>query len=147
MLRLASERDIDFLVGIHKVSFETERITYKEFIMHLRNNRSRVTVYQDTFLVGYCIGVYLFTSKRARLYSVGVLPDNRRRGILSSFLEDFERDARQNKLEELFLEVEEDNELALGSYKRFGFEQYGVFPKYYENGKDAIRLKKLLTLV
>ena len=101
---------------------------------------------QDTFPVGYCIGVYLFTSKRARLYSVGVLPDNRRRGILLSFLEDFERDARQNKLDELFLEVEEDNHGALSVYKRFGFEQYGIFPKYYENGKDAIRLKKLCTL-
>jgi ribosomal protein S18 acetylase RimI-like enzyme len=146
MLRLASERDIDFLVGIHNVSFETERITRKEFIMHLRSNRSRVMIDEDVFPIGYCIGVYLFTSKRARLYSVGVLPDNRRKGILLSFLEDFERDARQNKLDELFLEVEEDNHGALSVYKRFGFEQYGIFPKYYENGKDAIRLKKLCTL-
>ena len=146
MLRLASERDIDFLVGIHNVSFETERITRKEFIMHLRSNRSRVMIYQDAFPVAYSIGVYLFTSKRARLYSVGVLPDNRRKGILLSFLEDFERDARQNNLDELFLEVEEDNHGALSVYKRFGFEQYGIFPKYYENGKDAIRLKKLCTL-
>ena len=146
MLRLASERDIDFLVGIHNVSFETERITRKEFIMHLRSNRSRVMIYQDAFPVAYSIGVYLFTSKRARLYSVGVLPDNRRKGILLSFLEDFEQDARQNKLDELFLEVEEDNHGALSVYKKFGFEQYGIFPKYYENGKDAIRLKKLCTL-
>lgn len=146
MLRLASERDIDFLVGIHTISFETERITRKEFLMHLRSNRSRVVICQDSLPIAYCIGVYLFTSKRARLYSVGVMPDNRRRGILLSFLQDFERDAIENKLTELFLEVEEDNERALNIYKRFGFEQYGIFPKYYENGKDAIRLKKLLTL-
>lgn len=146
MLRLATERDIDFLVGIHKASFETERITRKEFIMHLRSNRSRVMIYEDAFPVGYCIGVYLFTSKRARLYSVGIMPDHRRRGILLTFLQDFERDAREGQLGELFLEAEEDNERALNIYKRFGFEHYGVFPKYYENGKDAIRLKKLLTL-
>ena len=118
----------------------------KELLMHLRSNRSRVTIYQDVFPVAYCIGVYLFTSKRARLYSVGVMPDARNKKILLSFLQDFERDARERELDELFLEVEDGNDRALNIYKRFGFEQYGVFPKYYENGKDAIRLKKLCTL-
>lgn len=145
MIRHARDSDIDVLVGMHTVSFETERITRKEFLMHLRSNRSRVTIFEDALPVAYCIGVYLFTSKRARLYSVGVMPDARKRGILLSFLQDFERDAREGELEELFLEVEQDNERALNIYKRFGFEQYGIFPKYYENGKDAIRLKKLLT--
>jgi ribosomal protein S18 acetylase RimI-like enzyme len=146
MLRLATYRDIDFLVGIHGSSFETERISRKEFTMHLRSDRSRVMIYQDSFPVGYCIGVYLFTSKRARLYSVGVMPDHRNKKILLTFLNDLEKDAREKHLEELFLEAEEDNKRAIDIYNRFGFEQYGVLPKYYENGKNAVRLKKLLTI-
>ena len=152
MLKLAAPNDIDTLLAIEEVCFEHDKIDYLEFRKHLKNDRSRVVIDQEKFEGGitspprgYYIAVYLPTSKRSRLYSAAVLPEFRRRGILGSFLTDFERDALEKNMNELFLEVESDNTEAINVYTKYGFTQYGIFPKYYENGKDALRMKKLLT--
>ena len=36
------------------------------------------------------------------------------------------------------LEVRVSNAPAIGLYKKFGFAEAGVRPKYYENGEDAL---------
>ena len=152
MLKLANESDIETLLAIEEVCFEHDKIDRLEFKKHLKNARSRVVIDQEKIEGGitspprgYYIAVYLPTSKRSRLYSAAVLPEFRRRGILNSFLRDFERDALEKDMNELFLEVEPHNADAIRVYEKNGFTQYGVFPKYYENGKDALRMKKLLT--
>ena len=152
MLRLASNNDLGTLQAIEEVCFEHDKIDLNEFKKHLKNDRSRVVIEHENTeqnimspARGYYISIYLPTSKRCRLYSAAVLPEYRRKGILSSFLRDFEGDALNKGMEELFLEVETDNEQAISVYRKHGFTEYGIFPKYYENDKDALRMKKLLT--
>lgn len=152
MLRLASESDINILLSLEEQCFESDKITREEFRKHLKNPRSRVVLEQESIEGGvtsdprgYYISIYLPMSKRCRLYRAAVAPIFRRRGILHSFLRDFERDSLEKDFLELFLEVAKDNEDAISVYQKNGFVEYGVFPKYYENGKDALRMKKLLT--
>ena len=45
---------------------------------------------------------------------------------------------------EIFLEVREDNPVARGVYQHFGFEEIGVRRRYYDDGTDAIMMRRKL---
>ncbi len=44
----------------------------------------------------------------------------------------------------ILCEVDSHNNPAIGLYKKFGMQQYNVRPQYYDNGHDALCMKKIV---
>lgn len=82
----------------------------------------------------------------AEILLVGVLPEDRGRGVATALLGSFLTHAKDTALRKVFLEVRENNEPARSLYKRLGFVQIGRRDQYYRghNGKmsAAITLAK-----
>lgn len=78
----------------------------------------------------------------AEIISIGVAPIARRTGTASALMQMVERDVKQLGGKNIFLEVDEENTPAIELYKKSGFTNAGVRPHYYENGHNAIIMKK-----
>ena len=50
--------------------------------------------------------------------------------------------AKEKGATQCFLEVRVSNENAIALYKKFGYEPYGIRAKYYEDGEDALAMKR-----
>ncbi len=80
----------------------------------------------------------------ARLYSLVTDPAHRGTGVASRLLATAEEVARERGCVSLRLEVRVDNEDAIRLYGRRGFEVVGVTDDFYEDGSDALRMRKRL---
>lgn len=78
----------------------------------------------------------------AEIISIGVAPVARRTGTASALMQIVEQDVKQAGVKTIFLEVDETNIPAIELYKKSGFTNVSVRPHYYENGHDAIIMKK-----
>ena len=71
--------------------------------------------------------------------NVAAAPAVRRRGVGTALLLEAARLARADGLREITLEVREGNRAARDFYRRHGFAESGLRPRYYaDNGEDAI---------
>ncbi len=68
--------------------------------------------------------------------TICVLPDKRRQGAASSYLNDMKAYALSEKIKKIFLEVSEKNEAARQLYGSFGFVQIARRARYYQT-KDG----------
>lgn len=80
----------------------------------------------------------------AELLTIGVVPERRRLGMAGALLRGVLKEARQAKVERVFLEVDDGNDAAIGLYRKAGFEPFGRRRGYYRNGADAIVMRKTL---
>jgi ribosomal-protein-alanine N-acetyltransferase len=81
---------------------------------------------------------------KARLYSLVVRPDYLRRGIARALLAAAEAEAGERGCRELRLEVRPDNLPAIRLYRKDGYAVTGKSGKFYEDGTDALRMRKCL---
>jgi len=101
----------------------------------------------NTFLVaeenGKLVGYSAASMKRgsAHLISIGVLGENRRRGVATSLLNNLIRILRRCGVDELWLEVKLENNEAIALYERFGFERICIVQNYYSDGSAALRMR------
>lgn len=72
---------------------------------------------------------------------LGVLPTFRRRGIGAYLLRSCEA---QLLVPRVRLSVRASNHPAISLYTRFGYQQHGVWSRYYTDGEDALVLEKTL---
>jgi ribosomal-protein-alanine N-acetyltransferase len=79
--------------------------------------------------VGFALGHV--TAEEAELWSIGVVPPCRRRGIAGALLRKTVEWAREAGAASLVLEVGEDNAPALALYRRHGFHPVGRREGYY----------------
>ena len=68
----------------------------------------------------------------------------RRQGIASKLLEHLIEYSKQHEKQSIMLEVNVQNEIALGLYKKYNFEEVGKRKKYYNNQDDAILMTLFL---
>ena len=94
-------------------------------------------------LVGYA--VYGFDGDAFSLLNLAVVPDHRKRGLARALMEDFLDDARELSVDAAWLEVAVTNDAAIALYRRFGFDDVRVRPRYYQPGDiDALVMRALL---
>ena len=86
--------------------------------------------------------VWRVTVDEAEIISIGVAPNARRTGTATALMQIVEHDAKQNGAKTIFLEVDEANYPAIALYSKCGFTNIGVRPHYYDNGNNAIMMKK-----
>ena len=91
---------------------------------------------QNSFVVWRCV------TDEAEIISIGVSPIARRTGTAYALMQIVEQDTRKNGVKNIFLEVDESNIPAINLYKKCGFKNTGLRPHYYENGHNALIMKK-----
>ena len=68
-----------------------------------------------------------------------VHPEERRHGLAARLVRHMVDEARRGSARVLSLEVRVSNHAAVSLYRRFGFREVGLRPKYYvDNGEDAL---------
>lgn len=106
--------------------------------------------YRDTFLVadqggtilGYIAGITSW--REGHIVSLAVLPTWRRKGIASQLVEELYNIFREGGKKRVKLEVRVSNTSAIELYEKLGFEKQKIVKNYYENGEDAVMMKKRL---
>ena len=77
----------------------------------------------------------------ADVQTIAVVPEQEGRGIGSALLTELIRESRLRHAEDVLLEVRADNPRAQQLYRRYGFEQIHVRPRYYRDGVDALIMR------
>ncbi|QYC38529.1 ribosomal-protein-alanine N-acetyltransferase [Nonomuraea coxensis DSM 45129] len=83
-------------------------------------------------------------SDQADVQTIAVLDKHQGRGIGSALLTELLAEARRRGAREMFLEVRADNPRAQSVYRRFEFEEIGTRRRYYDDGTDAIMMRRKL---
>jgi ribosomal-protein-alanine N-acetyltransferase len=77
----------------------------------------------------------------ADVQTIAVVPEQEGKGIGSALLTELIRESRLRRAEDVLLEVRADNPRAQQLYRRYGFEQIHVRPRYYRDGVDALIMR------
>jgi ribosomal protein S18 acetylase RimI-like enzyme len=144
-IRPARGNDVDALVAIENLVFETDRISRRSFRQLIERDTAHTLVAEiDGVLAGYCMILYRKGGGVARLYSIAAHPAHAGTGVGRALLEAAEEAAFDRQRLFLRLEVREDNARAISVYERAGYHRIGREPDYYEDGMSARRFEKVL---
>ncbi|MDH4274417.1 MAG: GNAT family N-acetyltransferase/peptidase C39 family protein [Gammaproteobacteria bacterium] len=144
-IRPATLADIAQLVVIENHAFDSDRLTRRNFrYLISEGNASALVVDYHGFVQGYVIILYNSGTSVARLYSLAVGDEYRRRGLGRALIREAEGLAREHDCICLRLEVRPDNVPAIGLFHAAGYKQFGILSDYYEDHTDALRYEKIL---
>jgi ribosomal protein S18 acetylase RimI-like enzyme len=142
-IRSARASDVDALVAVEQAVFDTDRISRRAFHGLTRSGSAAVLIAEDAgSAIGCCVVLSRAGSRKARLYSIGVLPG--RSGIGRALLAAAEDAARARGATAMRLEVREDNRRAIRLYEQSGYRPFDSKPDYYADGATALRFQKPL---
>jgi ribosomal-protein-alanine acetyltransferase len=137
--------DIAALVELEDVSFDTDRLTSRNFQYLLTKGNAACVVANDgERLIGYAMVLFNAGTSLARLYSFAVDPGARQRGVGGALMAAAEDAARDRECTCMRLEVRPDNAAAIALYRSIGYRDFGILPDFYEDHADALRLEKAL---
>ncbi|MBU1564146.1 MAG: GNAT family N-acetyltransferase [Proteobacteria bacterium] len=123
--------------------FRTDRCSKKSLRYLVQHAHVIVARQQETLeIVGYAILLGRKNSRKMRIYSFGIVPAARNRGLAGKMIEHLEDIVKISQCHMLTLEVSDSNTAAVNLYKKHGFEQYGFRLGYYEDGGHAILMRK-----
>ena len=91
---------------------------------------------------GYCC--LIVVCEDAEVGNIAVDAPFRGRGIAKALMEAMHERAKEKGATQSFLEVRVSNENAIALYKKLGYEGYGIRARYYEDGEDALVMKRAL---
>ncbi|MGI0152495.1 peptidase C39 family protein [Pseudidiomarina sp. WS423] len=145
VLRQATRTDVAQLSQIETLSYTTDRISARSFKRFIDQGVGDFQVLcVDDQVVGYFIVLYRQATELARLYSLAVHPEFRRRGYGRQLLQAAEDAADERFCLFMRLEVKVDNMAALQMYHAAGYYDMEIRAEYYEDDSDAVVLQKLL---
>lgn len=142
MIRQIRADDISQIIAIEHESFHNP---YPEDIITFLYERYRTTFLvaeQGGTILGYIAGITSW--REGHIVSVAVLPAWRRKGIASQLVEELYKIFRKYGKKRVKLEVRLSNKAAIALYENLGFERQKIVKKYYEDGEDAVMMKKRL---
>lgn len=97
---------------------------------------------EDGKAIGYACGTVLFED--AEIEKVAVVKERRGKGYGKALVNALLTLAESKGAQRVFLEVRASNAPALGLYQGAGFEKTRLRKRYYEDGEDALEMKKEL---
>lgn len=104
------------------------------------DHRMLVVAKDEDELVGYA-GINIDTYE-SEIMTIAVRPTHQGQGLGSLLLRQMLDASDAAMVPRVLLEVEVDNEPAIGLYERFGFVRSGVRPNYYGLGIDALLMER-----
>jgi len=143
----ASIEHLDRLCEIEMKCFETEAFTKQQIAYLLTDSNSAILVSKvKGEIVGFIIGKTCMDKKPAtgQILTIDVSPKHRRKGIGQRLLQEIEKTLKDKGVKIFYLEVRENNFVALSLYHKFGYKKVERLQNYYGNA-HGIRLRKVLT--
>jgi ribosomal protein S18 acetylase RimI-like enzyme len=144
--RHANINDLESLSILENNSFTSDVLSkksLKRFI--LAHNATVLVATTHTQLAGYILVLYRKSTTQARIYSLAVLKEFRQQKVATHLLDHAENEITKMKCKTIILEVDVKNISAIHFYEKFGFEVFDLHESFYEDGSDALRMKKILT--
>ncbi|GAA1759231.1 ribosomal protein S18-alanine N-acetyltransferase [Nonomuraea bangladeshensis] len=144
-LRPMTGADLPAVMAIERATFPLD--AWSEGMMRgelddMPRTRHYVVALDEDEIVGYA-GLAA-ASDQADVQTIAVLDKHQGRGIGSALLTELLAEARRRGAREMFLEVRADNPRAQAVYRRFEFEEIGTRRRYYDDGTDAIMMRRKL---
>jgi len=122
--------------NLHKLCFPNKPWCADDF-SDLKKSGCEVIASDNGFIV------WRVVADEAELITIGVSADERGTGIAAAMLGIMEKELKRADVHKIFLEVAVDNAPAICLYKKYGYTNIGIRPKYYD-GIDAIIMEKVL---
>ena len=124
--------------SIHSIRDELRQERGEMFVAEIEGGNG-----SSAEIVGWCASRLILPE--AELLKIAVNESSRRSGIATALLNHLIHFLSQRSIKLLFLEVRSQNQSALNFYKKNGFLQIGVRPRYYSNPCDsALLYQKML---
>lgn len=144
-VRFATLADINNLAQLELRCFDMDILNARNF-RHLisRGHAALMVAETEAVLIAYVLVLFHRNTSMARMYSLAVDPEYRGQGIAERLIHDVENEALSRGVVSMRLEVRRDNRPALKLYQTLGYREFAVFPGYYEDHMDALRLEKAL---
>lgn len=142
----ASIEHLDRLYEIEMKCFETEAFTKQQIAYLITDSNSVILVSRvKDEVVGFVIGKTYMDKKPAagQILTIDVSPKHRRKGIGQRLLHEIEKTLKDKGVKICYLEVRENNFVALSLYQKLGYKRVGRLENYYGNA-HGIRLRKAL---
>ena len=137
-IRLAHDDDLDLLVELERACLPD--FWRKTTLQTLMNEARYLVLIVEDF--GYLIG--WSAAGVAEIERIGVLPARRGCGWGAQLVNEALAAFVNRSAREVWLEVRETNVAARALYARCGFEENGRRRNYYDEGEDAILMKREL---
>ncbi len=116
---------------------------YDELLKEISNeNAFYVCISTDGETAGY--GGMRICADYADITNIAVLEKYRRKGFGTLILNELIKTAKNNGVNDMTLEVNENNAPAISLYKKCGFSKAGIRKRYYNNKDNAVIMKIVL---
>ena len=140
----ASWRDLTALRRLEQVCFPKDAWPLWDLVGILTfPNVVRLKAMLDGDMVGFIASDIRPPEGIAWIATIGVLPEQRKRGIGSALLEACEAQLEAgHKTRQIRLCVRKSNEGAIRLYERFGYREVSTWPAYYLDGEDGLVMEK-----
>ncbi|MEV0235759.1 ribosomal protein S18-alanine N-acetyltransferase [Nonomuraea sp. NPDC050786] len=140
-----TEADLPAVMAIERATFPLD--AWSEGMMRgeladMPRSRHYVVVLVDGEIVAYA-GLAA-AADQADVQTIAVLEQHRGTGIGGAMLTELLAEAGRRGAREVFLEVRADNPQAQAVYRHYGFEEIGTRRRYYDDGTDAIMMRRKL---
>jgi ribosomal-protein-alanine N-acetyltransferase len=136
----ATWRDLNPLRRIEKACFPKDAWPLLDLIGVLTlPNVIRLKAMADGEMAGFIAGDVRRSEDLSWISTVCVSPEYRGQGIGARLLVAFEEQAGVSQIR---LSVRASNWEAIRLYERLGYRRYGIWPKYYSDGEDALVFEK-----
>jgi len=130
----ASTNDAEELNRLDKEIFDSH--CYSNYSDIIKDDKSLICLEKDNDrLAGYIY--FNVVQDECELYHVGVDPEYRGLHISSKLLSHSLNILRERGVRKVFLEVRQNNKIAVKLYEKYGFKRYNTRENYYGNGADA----------
>ena len=144
--RDAMALDLPVLVSMEKVLFADSPWSMGQFREEFKGVPSThfftVAVDSNNQIIGYAAVMVPAPGIEADVLTVGVLPEHRKSGIGTAFMEQLENWATDKESNAMMLEVGVDNAGAIALYESLGYIRISVRKNYYGAGLDALVMRK-----
>ena len=142
-IRKANTNDIDKVVQIEREIFPTlnKKHQYREELSNAFSHFYIVYDSETNEIIGYTI--FWIIEKLLEIHHITVKVKYHLSGIGSTLMRFILKKAKQEKVEQIYLEVRKSNKNAIDFYQKFGFTEGGLRKTYYQNpAEDALVFKK-----
>ena len=145
-IRPASLADLAALVEIEAGSFQSDRLTRRQFRhMLTRAHAATLVAEAEGCLLGYILLLFSRGTSVARVYSIAVGADARGRGIGRALVAAAEARAWEEERAYVRLEIRRDNLASQALFEGAGYRRFGILSDYYEDHMEALRYEKALS--
>lgn len=137
-----TKEDISKIAALEQVCF-SDPWTEEMLFSGLKNRFFHgILLEENGEILGYACETVVFED--AEIGIVAVAPEHRKKGLGKRLMEKLEDIAISLGAEQTFLEVRVSNQAALALYRGFGFEIVRKRERYYEDGEDALVMRKFI---